>query len=308
MATRLALHFLKKPEEPSPMEEDLYCNDTLPQEVLLQIFQYLRAQGLARSLCVCRNWKNAASNEKLWNAVDLTHIDLTKVFPELKIINEDTWRLYANKSDLKGLSFHGAALKVNYALIQKIAKIFKTVKVEGQAGMSIVVTPQGLSPNKLWKIAKFPKQGVNAIASTRYISNSFTERLGDVCTSRASVFLITNDVVEGTKNHLPSSRQQTFSKLDAEAPDLLSIATLTVFTYFCSPEGISKRLFSGDVHRERTYALCKEEIFNHHVDFGAFFPEGFSVRLSNDVWDAFLGIAAQWPLPPAAQTTEGMSL
>ncbi len=283
--------------------------DTLPQETLLHIFGFLPAVGLGRTTCVCNTWKVLASDATLWSSLDEgpLRIILKKVFPSIKI-NVIDGAVWGTCVDLKawGLTVDNAPSIHHRTLIPILKKILP--QVDGDAGVTVLTMPEGLTLNILERLARSPKKG-NA-TRFRAIWKSVSKQFGNNAVTETCAVVLTNSILK-TSSGLPvSSQQHLISQLGWEMPGLLPIAALTILTSMSSLESPPTRLYGldrcethGRLYERRTYTRCAEKIKDRHVAAGGNFPEGrnipqgLDIRLS-EALDHDHGVGAQWTIKP----------
>lgn len=283
--------------------------DQLPQEVLYQIFGFLPAKDLGRATGVCNNWHVLASDANLWSSLDEgpLKVILKKVFPSIKInvIDGAVWETCV---DLKawGLSVDDAKPLHHRTLIPELKKRLPSLQVDGDAGVTVLTLPNGLTLHILENLARSPKKG-NATCF-RAIWNSVSEKFGDQSVTETYHLVITNSILKTSSELSLSAQQRLVSQFGGEMPGVLPIAALAILTFISSTESPPTRLYSldqcetyGRFYERRTYTRCAEKINDRHVAAGGYFPEGrnipegFDVRL-NETLDHDHGVGAQWTI------------
>lgn len=219
--------------------------DRVPIELVLHIFTFLSPEELCAASGVCRNWRVLASDESLWKA-----FDLTRIFPSLKVIDGTLWNAHF---DLKafGLSLDKEPILDKRKEIPFIKKLFATLKVEGDAGITRLTLPRGLTFNKLIKLAASPKQGDPAYFKD--VWSYITKVLGEIPVDKTQVIYISNSILEGSRALNEEDLPIFVREAGCEMPEVLPAATLAILTYVC----FQKRLYGA---HPWTYTLCSGDL------------------------------------------------
>ncbi|HSW86267.1 MAG TPA: F-box protein [Rhabdochlamydiaceae bacterium] len=218
----------------------------MPNELFIHhIFKFFSPEELCLASSVCRKWRVCASDESLWKA-----FDLTKLFPSLKIIDGRMWNAHFDLN-VFGLSLRNEPILDKRKEIPFIKKLFATLKIEGDAGITRLTLPQGLTFNKLVNLADSPKQGDPA--SFKDVWSYITKVLGEISVDKTQVIYISNSILEGSRNLDDEELPQFARGTGCEMPEVLPAATLAILTYVC----FQKRLYGADPW---TYTLCSGDI------------------------------------------------
>lgn len=251
----------------------------LPDELALRILGFLSPEELGRASCVCREWRRLASDQYLWNA-----LNLKTFYPGFNVIDQKVWEKHFDLNIL-GIDATGAPSLDARALIPIIRHLSK--QVEGGAGVTLLTIPKGLTFTKLLRLAMFPKQG-NAVP-IQYITSKMTKELGDFQVDKTYIVAIANSVFANSRNQSVKDQEQLVTRLGYEMPNLLHVAALAVLTYISSSPEQLTRLY-GD--NPETITRCVEKIKNFNLAFGGFAASGFGICCSIPV-DVAMGIGAQ---------------
>ena len=54
---------------PDSVQRGSVANKELPDDVIFQIFSYLRGLSLSKASVVCRDWQKVANDERLWKLI-----------------------------------------------------------------------------------------------------------------------------------------------------------------------------------------------------------------------------------------------
>jgi hypothetical protein len=240
--------FVRQQAEKFKACQDTCSIDSFPHELILSILALISAKELACCSCVCKKWKVLASNSALWN-----QYDLRKIFPKLNIIDDNIWNRCI---DLKAFDLQVSDLAPldQHKTILQLKKLFN-VKVENDAGFTLLTIPKGLTINKLIEIAKSPKQG----SATRfhYICQEILKHFGDMKVENTYRIMISNSILKGTRDQPVNSLQEMLSQIGCEIPRAIELATLCVLSYISALEFPPPRLYAD---RPCTYSYCFEKI------------------------------------------------
>jgi len=240
----------------------------VPKEIVGEIFKFLSPEDLARTARVCRKWNEVGSNESLWRA-----FDLKTLFPLLRELDEKTWQKYADL-DALGLSVADATPPDNRKIIPELKRLFASLKIEGNKGITLLTMPKGLSLNKLVQFARSPKEGNPTDFKRTWMEIS--ETLGDITVGKTYRIAITNTVLEGSRNLSFAAQQELVNKSRCAVPKVLEVSTLAILTYISSPKSSPVRLY-GD--NPWTYTRCPEQIIGYNLVVGGFAPAGLFVGI-----------------------------
>ncbi len=224
---------------------------SLTTRALLCIFGFLSPEDLGRTSCVCREWQVMASEDHLWRA-----LDLKKIF-RLTLLDEKVWETHVDCAAL-GLDLTGAPpLTQNKETVRFLKGLCAQIcaQVEGDAGITLLTLPKGLTLNKLEKLASSPKQG-NAAKFLLWAGVSKT--FGDAPVDKTYRVLITNNVLKGSRMLTVYKQHELGEKMGWEMPGMLPVATLTILTYMSSPAAFPIHLYSNDEPRSLT--RCKDQL------------------------------------------------
>jgi hypothetical protein len=240
--------------------------NALPVEVITEVFRFLFPRDVVQVSYVCRGFYVAASDEtsaSVWKTYDVK-----KLFPKLSIIDRGVWERHVDLSRW-GLSFEAAAPCPNRKLILNLPRLFASLNVEGGAGITLLVMPQGLTFNKLVEINP---------AAFEYIWDRIPEVLGEIFVERTYQVVITNSVLEESRNKSVSQQQALVEKLDCKMPRVLEVSALVILTFISSSALSPTRLYNDSPW---TYTRCIEKLDGYSIVVGSFTSEGFDVHDNN---------------------------
>lgn len=175
-------------------------NDTdyvsqLPKDMILKIFSYLSAIELARCDRVCKTWKRLATDETLLKAFDSRNLSSL-----LSVFDESDWDKYVDMSAY-GLTTEDIPLLDKRKEITLLGRVLSSPimeEIEGNAGVTELIIPKGLTFNKLVKLALSPKMG-NRV-QFRSASHDISEELGDILVDKTYRIVITKNVFKKSRN------------------------------------------------------------------------------------------------------------
>ena len=246
--------------------------NTAPSKVLVKIFGYLSPEELARARRVSKLWNILTTQDPLWNA-----FDLKELFPKLSILSSQVWNDHVNL-EMFGLSFTDGKPLDKRKTIPELKRLFAVLKVEGDAGITLLTIPKGLSFNKLVKIAGCPIKGNKA--TFEHIRISITAELGDVEVQKTYRVAITNNVLEGSRNKSFKDQQLLVEQFGCDRPKIIDVVALLILTFISSSAQSPLRLLNN---KPWTLTRCDEKINNNPSIVGSFAPEGMLVsNIGND--------------------------
>lgn len=259
-------------------------NECVPEEIINHIFTFLSPEELCNAKGVCKEWKRLASDELLWNA-----FDLVRLFPALKNIDGAVWKKYA------GICVNDEPTLDRYTEIKRLTKLFATLNIEGDAGITRFTLPKGLTFKILKELAKSPKEG-NA-TNLRISWMAILEKLGDVPVKNTRILYITNNVLKNTKGQPIKAIVNRVNGLGCRITEALPTAALSILTYISS-DGKTPPPYDHD------FARTSDIIHDHHVVIGG---------LNSPDLDAFIdvrgcdriGVGAQQEAATSTATSSG---
>ena len=157
----------------------------LPDDLVSHALSFLSPEDLARASGVCREWNKLSA--ELWKDFDLKKI--------CKVIDQAVWEKHVDLATL-GLDASGAPAIDKRIAIPFIKRL--SSQVEGNAGVTLLTMPKGLTLNKLIALAAAPKQG--PATQFRYIWPRIVEELGNVAVDKTYTVAITNSVLKDSRN------------------------------------------------------------------------------------------------------------
>ena len=258
----------------------------LPEEVTLNIFSRLPADALAAVNEVGWYWNQLTKKEALLN-----QFDMKTLFKRVSFIDEAFWKAHLDPAKYK-LSFNGCCTDQS-KIIPKLQKCLSwpIEKIKGiRPGVTQIDVPQGLSIKKLQKLA--PRLLV-------HISDYVIEKYGDIEVDKAYTIIITDNVMEETRQKTQEQQVKIINEYGGERPKAIEIITLLVLT--CLNTG--KRLY-GEIEvvlngynlNAWTYTRCEEQITefqkNKRVVVGHFGISGVHVVINTNDQASVYGLAA----------------
>lgn len=273
----------------------------VPIEIITFILSFLSVKDLGRAVVTCKQWKNIKEkntflNEKLLEASIQAKVQakaviiaefLKKKHPLLKIIDATTWEKYV---DLKSLQMKIQIPAITEKDISKIlTKMFRTLKIEGAAGISLITIPQNMTLNKLVKIAQEPKTGNKT--DCRFISPEIVQKYGDNPTTTTKVYAVTNSVLQKSKDLSLKERKKLLKSSNCELTDFIVIVALSIMTHISSSQSPPLSLFS---YKPYLYTHCKD-----NIEVGGYTPNGLRVSLGEEEKNIFTGVAVMHSFVPS---------
>ncbi|HSW87178.1 MAG TPA: F-box-like domain-containing protein [Rhabdochlamydiaceae bacterium] len=223
-------------------------NEHVPEEIINHIFTFLSPKALCKAKGVCKEWERLASDERLWNA-----FDLARLFPSLKIIDGAVWNKYA------GICVDDEPTLDRYTEIKRLTKLFATLHIEGDAGITRFTLPKGLTFKILKELAKSPKEGNRT--NLRISWMAVLEKLGDTPVENTRILYITNNVLKNTKGQPIKAVVNHVNGLGYRITEALPTAALSILTYISS-DGETPPPYDHD------FARTSDMINGYHVVIG----------------------------------------
>lgn len=289
----------------SSNQPDSLLMGRLPDELILRIFTFLTPEEVASTSRVCRKWNRLGSDESLWTAF------LKKLFPSLKILNEETWKAHADLNALE-LSVDDVPPFDNRKIIPELKRLFASLKIEGDAGITLLTMPRGLTFNKIVTLARSPIQGDPVKFS--YIWPRILEELGNKQIEKTHKIAITNSVLKESRDLSVRDQQELVNKSGCEMPGVLPAVTLAILTYISSQEKPPTSLYNNDRYKDdeprdnnpytmdrfnnnplfktcMTYTRCCESV-DHYNLIGCLFPSGLLINHDECFDSKYIGVGA----------------
>lgn len=270
----------------SPPEQKSYI-EVIPEEIDLEVFEYLTKRDQIVCAKVCRRWRRIILSERFFTQKAF----LETRYPALRVINQQVWE---DCVDLKayGLSFDGLA-PLNIESVQQILDEFfessiskykhpekwlrhRKFKINTDSGLTLITIPKGLTYDKMIKIGNdILSQGRCGVTTTL---SPCTDQISE--TQTAQSFLITNHVF---KNTLGTPRDKCIKRLNSigfTLPELLPLCSLVVMNAIISFTISKKRMESLKKNGVTPY-FCPHKVrfFDTYIGGGpGFTPFYFGVR------------------------------
>ena len=227
----------------------------LPDDLVSHALSFLSPEDLARASGVCREWNKLSAD--LWQAFDLKKI--------CKVIDQAVWERHVDLATL-GLDASGAPAIDKRVAIPFIKRLSR--QVEGNAGVTLLTMPKGLTLNKLIALAAAPKQG--PATQFKYIWSKIEEVLGNIAVDKTYSVAVTNSVLKDSRKKSLDAQRALVQGNGGELPGVLLAATLAILTYMSSPT----RLYS---YEPWIYTRCAEQIDGRNLNIGGFTATGLRI-------------------------------
>lgn len=257
--------------------------ETLPYELVLEVFSHLNFATLGTIFSVSKKWKRLASDETLWKKSDVYD----------KAISSKNWAQWFGDEAVKDedLKEEWESLPWNIArILESRCPIFPEKRVMDTH--MLVRLPKtlngGLTLKSLGELAK--KYFSDSNSGYRFIWAAIVQELGDKSIDKSHWVLMTKDVLPGSKNKSYGEQQKIVADLaeksliSYEVPETLESAVCILSQYF----GSNIRLFSDNPW---TYTRCKDKVQGYQTVVGAFAPAGLYVTSVSYDYDR-IGVAA----------------
>jgi len=248
-------------------QEGKSINAVLPHVLIQKILEHLPVSADRSTALVC----------PLWSRVVPILPD-----PSLKVFGKEAWK------DYLGFEIEGGGPPLPRVAYRSTRINRRRLAGENEAPpCTAILMPKELTLNKLRELMENPTNG----NSTKfvYIWQNIVDELGDEPVEESYWFVITNDVIEGSRS-ISYAKQKALvgqkTKFECELPTLLEAIACCVMHYVSS----KNHLFGRDLW---TYTCCQEQIDDIPLTVGAFALGGFHVNHSRFDFGHY-GAAASW--------------
>ena len=210
-----------------------------------------------------------------------------ETIPGVTVIDREVWERCFGKDALaaEGISFEGAP-SLTLEMIREVQRLRLSNIVEGNEGWTVLELPEGLSLNKLLRLAAHPEAGTPV--GFRYIYPRVLEEHGDSLVNRTYRVVISNSVLTGSRNETVAGQEDLVAREGCEMPGVIEAITLCFLRYISSALGATPVRTYGD--DPFSYTRCKEAVDNYRLIVGGFAPGGLCVNCHVDVSDG-IGVA-----------------
>ena len=216
----------------------------LPSELMTHAFSFLAPEDLARASGVCKDWQVMGSSEDLWREFDLRKV--------CRVFDKGVWETHFDLGAV-GIDASGAEPMNKRTVIPFLIRLSR--QVEGNAGVTLLTMPKGLSLNKLIRLAAAPKQG--EAVNFGYVFFTIIEQHGDVAVHKTHTIAITNFILKESRNKSLSEQRTLLQRHEChELPGLLSVASLVFLQGIGLGEGCQCRYDS----LAGTFTRCPEAL------------------------------------------------
>ena len=250
--------------------------ETLDNDALHGILELLPEETLSAFARVSTPLEYMGNHPILWRGSALKDR-----FPLLKnIFDKEAWGRIVNLNTLDGVSFEGEEEFSLRSAVDALRDIHH-LKVEGDAGYTIITMPRGMTINKLKALiarfvaeGKFPGNARQRNPGFTFFWNHISEVYGNIFVDKPYTFVISNFVQEGSRGKSYNVQRASVTAAGGcELPQVLEAMTLLFLTYVASGER-QERLY-GDA--PRTFTRCLERINNNVLAIGVFTSAGLIV-------------------------------
>jgi F-box domain len=258
--------------------------DSLPEELVLEIFSHLNLAIHGKSRLVSKGWDQFLGEPTRWKRT---------VYKEIAPFGNDEWAKCFGKDVVKNEEDDKEEFLSLFPDIIEDYRRFKSVFPEKNAKDSLMLvrlpkTLNGqLTLQSLGELAKryFPDSNMGY----RYICSTIVNKLGDKSIDKSRWVLMTKDI-------LPESRHKSYNKqknivanlaqkalIGYEVPETLEAAACILAQYFDS----NTRLFN-----DSPWILCKENVLGYQTVVGGFATAGLYVASTAHYISGPIGVAA----------------
>ncbi len=250
--------------------------ETLDNDALHGILELLPEETLSAFARVSPHLEYMGNDPILWRGSALKDR-----FPLLKnIFDKEAWGRIVNLNTLDGVSFEGEEEFSLRSAVDALRDIHH-LKVEGDAGYTIITMPRGMTINKLKALiarfvaeGKFPGNARQRNPGFTFFWNHISEVYGNIFVDKPYTFVISNFVQEGSRGKSYNVQRASVTAAGGcELPQVLEAMTLLFLTYVASGE--RQESLYGDA--PRTFTRCLERINNNVLAIGVFTSAGLIV-------------------------------
>lgn len=251
----------------------------------------LRYLGYKCVLQLTRDLPSSASRFQIDDVLEYAQLSPTDSC--ISVIDKKRWRKCFGSANLKEqcLTFKKAPSLQSLNTLRTLNK-FASIPVEQNAGFALMILPEGLTLNKLIKLAKNPKAGHKPAVISR-IYGPIATQYGDMPVE-GGVVAISKGLLVGSKNLCFKEQSKWVARNGCQMPRMVEAVALAFLTYInSSAKGKDPVcLLSSDFS---SYTRCIEQIpvqwASYQLAVGGFAPAGLVVSHSLPVF-AHCGIVA----------------
>ncbi|MCC5832171.1 MAG: F-box protein [Chlamydiales bacterium] len=256
-------------------DRDLFSQQ--PLDIIIKIFTYLSVVELAKCGEISRKFRRLASDSCLWNAFDLKRIS-----PLLKVFDESDWVTHFDISSF-GLDVTDAPSLDKRKTIPNLKRHLSSLPIEGDAGITLLTIPKGLTLKKLLELARSTSK-MEERTQFRNISDHIIREIGDISIDKTYRIIITNNILKKSRNLSIDEHIALVIKIGCEMPKVLEASVLLVVTFMISGESLYSNI-------PVTYTRCSEQISDYQLAVGGFMRDGVFVTRCASNYET-LGVAA----------------
>jgi hypothetical protein len=232
--------------EPMVQQVEAFPGHQVTSDIALLIFRFLPPDQIPGICSVCKSWNQLASSVIFWKAYHLKEL-----FPEATFIDKGVWEERVDANAVKRLNFNE---KGRPCLDKSLYLELKRLRIEGDAGITFLTIPEGLTFNILSSIAgDFTK---SEPFSFSYICPLFLEKYGDDAVTKTHTIAITNAILKKSAG-LSHLEKEKLASQPGQELGVLEVATLCVLT----SKVASKKPPFNRYHLYRdSYTFCAERV------------------------------------------------
>jgi hypothetical protein len=216
----------------------------LPMELVLKIAEYFDFDDVAQIASVSKLWSEIVKSPNFWQALNPSCSRLT-------VIDGRMWQKYFDL-EACGLSVRDEKILYKKDLFSVLKNISK-LQMESNGGFILFVVPQGSSMRKLAQLAKNPKEG-NPV---NFSCDEVLETNRDVELGKTYTYLISNQLIKGTRGLFSTERMEILKKIKSSYPNIIEISALFIMSriafgaQFFNVQGKDTEVLSIDLTRKK---------------------------------------------------------
>ena len=250
-----------------PGQKDNLINYLLPIEIIYKILRqpFLSDIEQAKAREVCRLWRDCG--KKITD-------------PNVIVFGVKAWEKYF------GCKIEGEVPRPPARIVETVKSLRDRLKGKNEAPLcTAILMPKGLTLNKLKGLMENPQKGYST--KIVYIWDIIVVEHGDKAIEKSYWFVMTNDVIEGSRNKSYADQKDLVKRKigsEYELPTFLEVFACCVMHHVSS----GKYLF---VQNPCTYTRCQDQIDGRLLAVGGFASGGLCV--DDDLVFDRIGVAAR---------------
>ena len=217
----------------------------LPNELIAHCLSFLHHRDLVKTRLVCWDWRDLSDEE-------IEKRDPKELFPKLTILDGNVWKMHINMENY-GLEVDDTKPPSKRQIIVVMKELFAKLKIERNAGITLLAVPKGYSLAIAEESARAPLEGNST--GIRFITDEIKAQLGEEKVKKTYYVAITNSVLENSRNISIEQQEALVKEYMCEIPPYLSLVALNLLTCITSSAASPIYLYDNS-----TYSRGKEAV------------------------------------------------